>query len=613
MRRLSQLSYQTKLLLAFFLLGMIPSVSIGATAYFKSVDTLERRANEDLGVIANQLNEAIGRQVEDVDRFSTFPYFTPEIFRILNEPYLPRDQWSYRDIEAQQQFAKLLMTYPSIFSTIQGLIFYSNTGNVYGYRVSDRSSINEEVSPRQEPWYVETQERKGGVRISGLRTERQFNGSPFSTITVSRQLLDNKFEPAGVVAIDISPGFIGQIVRSFRLNNMHVLVADENGKLIYSSSSTGGERFLQDVTDQAAKPGRKERPGRLITVPPAEGRTDAVTGVYSHSEYLGWTTYLLLDRSELLRDANVIRNFTVGILVLFAAASALTSLLLARGLARPIRQLIASMRNVERGVFQPPQRAKLTGELGQLQLSYGRMVRRLDSLIRSIEEKETQKKEAELYALRARITPHFLFNTLNSIRMLAVLQQSGHIAKLLQSLNKLIRANMKLERELVPLEAELDLLAHYVQLMELRYSGTFKVEWEIEPSAAGALVPPMILQPLLENAIFHGSFEISREMTVVVGAGRDADNGGLRLRVSDDGRGMDSGLMERLNSGHTGDSAQEGIGLGNVRERIRLRFGPPYSLHVHSEPGNGTSVELYLPFLTEKGRILPEASIGTEE
>ncbi|AIQ50994.1 cache domain-containing sensor histidine kinase [Paenibacillus sp. FSL R7-0331] len=603
MRRWNNLTYQSKLMLAFFLLGIIPSMVIGTMAYFKSVGTLEARVNEDLGVIAGQLNEAIRRQVEDVDRFSTFPYFTPEIFQILNQPYVPRDQWSYQEIESQQQFAKLLVTYPSIFSTIQGLVFYSSTGNTYGYRVSDRSSINEAVSPENEEWYRETLSRDGGIAISGLRLEKQFNSAPFQTITASRVLLNDDFTPAGVVAVDIRPDFMDKIVRSFQLKSMHVMVADEKGELIYSTKSADNQRFLSAAAGQAAQKGAVRG---MITVPALGDGLDAATGVYAYSEYLGWTSYLLIDRGELLGDANVIRNFTIVLVLIITALAGLLSLLLARGLAKPIRSLISSMRDVERGLFVAPAAPPMRGEIGQLHLSYVTMVKRLGMLIESIEEKERQKREAELYALRARITPHFLFNTINSIRMLAVLQQSEGIARLLQSLNKLLQANMKLDSEQVPLEAELELLRHYMRLMELRYTNRFEVEWKVDEDLLGAKVPPMILQPLAENAIFHGSLHSGGGMLQIeVGAEVNTEGTELLIWISDNGQGIEPETLDMLNgggvppsSGRSGDS----IGISNVRDRIRLRYGEPYTLKLTSTPGAGTRAVLHLPYLAENGQ-----------
>lgn len=590
----NDLSYQSKLLLCFFLLGIIPSVSIGAIAYFHSVNTLEARVNQDLSVIVGQLNAAIERQVEDVDRFSTFPYFTPDIFRLLNQPYVPREQWGYQELETQQEFAKLLITYPSIFSTIQGLVFYGSNGNIFGYRVSERSSINDAFHPGDEGWYKETIRRNGGIYLSGIREERQFNAASFPTITASRVLVDEDFRSVGVLAVDIRPDFIESIVQSFRLKHMSVAVADQYGELVYATHPADGERVAGAL---AGRDGESAARRGTLEVSGLEEGSGVARGVYARSDYLGWTSFLLIDRQELLKEAYAIRNYTVLAVVFFAAASALVSLVLARGLSRPIRSLIRSMREVERGVFSAPAAEYGKGEIGLLHQSYVRMVGRLDLLVRSIEEKEKQKREAELYALRARIAPHFLYNTINSIRMLAVLQQSDRIAKLLHALNKLLHANMKLDREQVPLEAELDLLRSYLKLMELRYTNRFRVEWRIEPGTETASVPPMILQPIAENAIFHGALGVEQELTIEVGA-KTVENGSeLLLWIEDNGQGVDPGTIERLSSSssETPESDGASIGVANVRDRIRLRYGLPYTLSVEPRPGGGTRAVFRLP------------------
>ncbi|MFC4596879.1 cache domain-containing sensor histidine kinase [Cohnella hongkongensis] len=595
-RRWHDVSFQSKLLLIFFLLGLIPSVSIGTIAYFKSVNTLEERLTTDLDVITRQLNAAIERVVEDVDRFSIFPYFTPEIFRILNQPYVPREQWGYQEIDTEQKFAELLATYPSIFSTIEGLIFYSASGNTYGYRVSNRSSINERVSPEKEEWYQEAIRSNGGVVISSLRTETQFNSAPFPTITAARMLVDEDFRPAGVMVIDIRPEFIDKIVRSVRLENMHVIVTDKDGQLIYSSSPVGADQ-LSALRGVKAEEDRLSRGWLTLE---AAGTELEKSGVWAHSSYLGWTSYVLVERNELLKEANEIRDFTVTLVVILVILASLVSILLARRLSKPIRGLIRSMRLVERGLFAAPNVTTGRDEIGQLYISYVRMVGRLDKLVHSIEVKEEQKREAELNALRARITPHFLYNTIHSIRMLAELQQADRIARLLKSLNKLLHANMKLDRDKVTLEAETDFLRNYVRLMELRYANRFKVNWRIEVGAFKALVPPMILQPLVENAIFHGSKGKDVVLNIEVGAECDKAKRQLLLWVIDDGRGVEPDKLDGMN-GEAAENAEgeQSIGLYNVRDRIRFRYGASYGVKVRSEIGQGTQVYINLPYEEE--------------
>ncbi|EHS55538.1 sensor histidine kinase, partial [Paenibacillus sp. Aloe-11] len=252
--------------------------------------------------------------------------------------------------------------------------------------------------------------------------------------------------------------------------------------------------------------------------------------------------------------------------------SAAISWLLARRLSRPINRLIRSMREVEQGNFKAPAPVGEDNEMRRLESSYQRMVSRLDKLVHSIEEKERQKRNAELYALRARIQPHFLYNTLNSIRMLAMLQHSSHIAKLLQSLAKLLQANMKLDSELVLLDEEIRLLKDYAALMDLRYTGVFRVHWVIPHECLQVPIPPMLLQPLLENAIFHGAKGLDRTLHISITARQDAESGTLFIEIADDGTGFTGKeiLLREESADH--------IGLRNVHERILLRFGEPYGL-----------------------------------
>ncbi|MDG0790385.1 histidine kinase [Cohnella ginsengisoli] len=252
------------------------------------------------------------------------------------------------------------------------------------------------------------------------------------------------------------------------------------------------------------------------------------------------------------------------------------------------------MRAVEKGDFTIPAVMERKDEIGRLESSYGRMIFRIGELLHSVEEKERQKRHAELYALKARIQPHFLYNTLNSIRMLAILQQSTQIAKLIQALNKLLQANMKLDSELVTLEEEIRLLREYAFLMDLRYTNVFELQWRIDQKGIDAAVPPMLLQPILENAIFHGAKGLDRKLNVVVSATLEAGGRTLVIDIADDGAGPAD--MYRLLADHEeGGDRSARIGLRNVRDRIQLRFGPAYGLTVLRQEG-WTIMRMTMPY-----------------
>jgi len=593
------------------MLCVIPTTSVGLIAYRQSADSLEKRVNEDLQVIIGQFNNTLEKQVQDFERYSMLPYSTEEIFEIIASPFSPRDQWGYRELINQQRLIQLITTYPSVNSMIEGMLFYGTNGSIYGYRTSGDKSINPDYKPYEETWYKQAIDREGGLVISGLRDEAQFNGATFKTITIARQLIDRNFKPAAVVAVDIKPAFIQKTVRSLSFKNVHVTVAASDG-YVYSSETEITEKLLEFRSSQAETGEKAGGVSKYAKARSVAGSTESANafrlqstvggnhrswnGVEKFNEYTGWTTYLLVDREELLQESAAIKKLTLLVVLFIFIGAAVVSWLLAKGLSKPIRSLMRSMSKVEMGNFEstlslPYERRD---EIGQLQFRYNRMVTHLDELVNSIEESEKQKRNAELYALRARINPHFLYNTINSIRMLALIQQSDHIAKLLQSLSKLLHSNMKMVKDLVSLGDELELLKEYTLLMELRYTNRFVVRWKVSDAVLKAQVPVMLLQPLLENAIFHGPSSMERQLRIEVSAEIAEEGRTLRIVVADDGKGIDAAKVKELND--PAADGEESIGVRNVRERIRLRYGAAYGLTIDSAPGEGTRAILLLPY-----------------
>lgn len=555
------LQFQTKLFLIFLLLSGIPTLLIGFTAYRKSVDMLRAQTEQDLNVILGQLTASIERQINDFDRFTMLPYYLPSIFEFLNQPYISSDQWSSEEIRAQKTMARLMSAYPSINNSIKGLMIYGVNGSVNGYRTAGELTINPNSSLITGSWYDAVMEGGGSFVITGVEMIDQFSGEPFPALIGSRLLRDEDYQPLAVIAMFISPEFIPKLIRSLELPNVNVTVLDRKRSIIYASDDT--------LAKQLRSLPAGLRYWEIDVELPDE--TKSYLGASNKSEYLGWSVHMAVDRDKMLQGSRLIRNSTLIAVITVAVISALVSWLLARGLSKPIHRLVQSMREVERGKFFAPVPRVRGGEIGLLEHSYRRMVKRLDELVQSIEEKERQKQEAEIYALKSRIQPHFLYNTLNSIRMLAILQKSDQIASLIHSLNKLLHANMKLESELISLQDELDLLAHYTEIMSLRYTNVFEVDWDAEPAALPAAVPPMLLQPLLENAIFHGAKGLKRKLHIRVTARREGDL--LVLGIWDNGVGFGCETLEIAKG-----SMSEHIGLQNVNDRIRLRFGSGYGL-----------------------------------
>jgi sensor histidine kinase YesM len=250
----------------------------------------------------------------------------------------------------------------------------------------------------------------------------------------------------------------------------------------------------------------------------------------------------------------------------------------------------------------------------------------LNPLLEEIRNEHTERLKSEIEALRYQVNPHFLGNTLNSIRMMAIITKNDAIKKMTTALMALLEDILTREDRVCSLEHELRNLENYVYIMKVRYGNTFEYLTDVDASLLGLELPSMILQPLVENAILHGFHEFSPGMTagmtapaggvpgigpaagkaaaIVVSASRNGT--ALSVSVRDNGRGMSGEVLAGLFS--KSPAAKGGrIGLANVRRRITLGYGPPWDVDVFSLPGEGTVVTLTLPAREAGDRSGPAA------
>lgn len=216
-------------------------------------------------------------------------------------------------------------------------------------------------------------------------------------------------------------------------------------------------------------------------------------------------------------------------------------------------------------------------------------------MIENVKCKETEKKQAELSALRYQIRPHFLYNTLNSIRILALYNKQNDIAKSIQILARMMQ-NLFSHKSMITLSQEMTFIHDYVDLLQLRYKNKIEVFYQTEDSVADCIIPNMLLQPVVENAVSHGLaaklVEPSESARLYINIYRQEDD--LLLEVTDNGVGMSPEEIDAILCSES-DSTTEKIGLRNISERVKLLYGEAYGLSVTSQKGLFTTVTVRLP------------------
>ena len=330
----------------------------------------------------------------------------------------------------------------------------------------------------------------------------------------------------------------------------------------------------------------------------------------------GWTIVLLADRSAITGRITSYQWYLYPALALLTVLFLVYAGIFLSRIANPIREVIGSMRRAGKGDYSVRVPAAGIEELAALTGSLNLMMDEIRELTREREQRERERVKAELEALRFQINPHFISNTLSSIRLMALAANAGGIGQMTQALMRILADSYSGAGSMTDLAHEIGNVQSYVGIMKVRFGENFVVRYEIGPDTRELLILRMILQPIVENAILHGFAGAGRRGTILISsrleeapgtpapslpeAGALATAGrGLVIEVRDDGVGMDAELAFAA----ADRSGLHHIGLANVRRRIRLNFGEPFGLSVQSERGRYTLVRF----------LLPEARRGTRD
>lgn len=293
-------------------------------------------------------------------------------------------------------------------------------------------------------------------------------------------------------------------------------------------------------------------------------------------------------------------NRQIALMLLLAALmGGLLMGLLHRMISLPLKKLTQRMEVISQGDFARDPSVEWNNEIGEIGKGINDYACNMRDLMERRVSDEKARQELEYEVLLNQVNPHFLYNTLNSIKWMATIQQASGIAEMTSSLARLLKTLSKGQHSLIPLAQELSLLDDYYVIQKYRYGGSIVVNKQIEPDCEKAMLPRFSLQPLLENAIFHGIEPKGGVGTILLTARREG--GTVIITLEDDGVGIPQEQIPALLS----DNAQRpsglfrGIGLSNVNSRIRRIFGPAYGLDIESVPGSFTRIILRIPFVTD--------------
>ena len=318
----------------------------------------------------------------------------------------------------------------------------------------------------------------------------------------------------------------------------------------------------------------------------------------------GWKVVGVNYRSELVENRDSIRTTYALWGLAFFAITIVLSVVVSTRISRPIKQLRRSMQAVEQGNFDIQADIRSANEIGELGKDFNIMISEIKKLLHRITEQQEQKRKSELKALQMQINPHFLYNTLDSVIWMAEGKKQEEVIAMSSALARLFRLSISRGKEIIDVASEVEHVANYLTIQKIRYKDKLDYRLEVPEEILGYKTVKIILQPLVENAIYHGIKNKAGTGIITIAGSRTAS--GIELTVQDDGVGMDPERLERLRQSLAGErepdetepsSPHSGLGVRNVDERIKLYFGSGYGLVYESAEDQGTLVRVRLPAL----------------
>lgn len=455
-----------------------------------------------------------------------------------------------------------------------------NKGNSY---------INSYVDISQLAWYKEAVENKDSICLSSAHVQHVISGERPWVITLSRYIPDQTGDKeGGVLFVDLNYSAIRKLCDDSSVGKKgYIFILDKEGNIVYHPQQQQLYNELQtenidEVMNCTSDYLEMEKGDskKLYTV--------------SRSAKTGWTVVSCSYTSELLKRSNQAQELYMLMAVILVAVALIISSIVSKTITRPILKLQSSMALIQEGDFQAGNvEVDSRNEIGSLTETFNVMTQKIQELMVQIIEEQQAKRKSELKALQSQINPHFLYNTLDSIIWMAEEGKNEEVVVMTASLAKLFRQIISNEEEEISIFQEVEYCRNYLIIQKMRYKDKLEFEIDLDPDIKGEKIIKLVLQPLIENAIYHGlKYKESKGMLILKGYGLGDD---IIFEIKDNGVGMDQDTMEHIFERHKVNYRSNGVGVYNVERRIRLSYGQEYGISYKSKLGEGTVATMRIP------------------
>ncbi len=579
-------SIQMILSLFFTAVAVVGMVFLGLTLFLRFSASNNALLAENSQRVLSQVNLNLDARLREMMRFSDAAYY-----QVIKDADLAEEDIA-RDLE--------LLYYTSRESLVSIAVF-SDSGALIA--AAPLAELKNSVAPERESWFDAAQERIENLHFSTPHVQNLFVDPDYRyrwVVSLSRHVeltRDGAIE-SGVLLVDMSYSGIEQICKDVDLGagqGGYLYLVDGAGEIVYHPRQQLIYAGLLEENNAAAAAYADGSHNEVF-----QGQRRQVT--VKTVGYTGWKLVGVVPSESLWDNYGQLLLFFLFIVFFSVFLLVFVNLRLSAWITAPMKKLDRAVKELEAGRETVDLKVDGPYEVEHLSRSIQSMVSTMRHLMDDILQQEEQKRRSELDVLQSQINPHFLYNTLDSVIWMTENGRTEDAVVMLTSLARLFRISLSRGSNIITVAEELEHARHYLTIQKMRYKNKFSADLSAEDGVESLYTIKLIVQPILENAIYHGMDYADGDGKICVRAFREGED--TVIEVADNGLGMPEEVVERLldqgSAYAAAGSKGSGIGLRNVHRRIQLTFGREYGLTILSEPDDGTVVRIRLPALDEE-------------
>lgn len=497
------------------------------------------------------------------------------------------------DISSQEFTRQFSMLYETNVDKIQSLALYGYDGMLI--ESEPVATVKDNVKVADQKWYQDARSEIENIHFSTPHVQNLFDDGTFRyhrVVSLSRSvdINDGSTSGSGVLLVDMKYSVLEDMLE--RINEtssgIYYYLCSRDGEIIYHPRWTEINRGLfKEKNNKAAS--YEDGTYEMKT----DGQKENI--VVGSVAYTGWKLIGVVPESVQETSINKFRYYIITTILILVMMLLQVNRFISRKISRPIRELDESVKAYEAGAM-PDIYIGGSAEIRHLGYSVQKSYEQIEALMKEIIQQQTERRKSELDALQSQINPHFLYNTLESITWMIEAQRNKEAVVMISELAKLLRVSLSRGKTIISIGDELQHSRSYMNIQRVRYKERFKVEFLIDEEIKNYCIVKLVIQPLLENAIYYGVGNMDEDddgQILIRGEKKGED---IYISIEDNGMGMPEDIRSNILTDNSKVPKHgSGVGVINVHSRISLMFGPEYGLEVYSELDEGTKVVIHIP------------------